>query len=473
MGGEDVYGNPTEEGAYVPPPVGTTIQSVEGYVYQIYGSWSDGTTYEVYPVYHSDIVLGGGPPIITGFARAESAFGTSDAETVSATITDGSAVASAVVTYRVNGGTWTDVAMTAGASDLYTGIIPATGTEGALVEYFIKAVDDGLDNQDSVMSTIIPDTSRILYGYHTKAAGQTIADIQDSPLASGASYYDYAVVTVTGTVTTRDGAAESDFVIQSEAAINSGIVCNDTSGYVPKEGDNVTVTGTVTENWWQNWDSKYGGNTVIRDISEVVVNSSGNSIAPMAVTAADILADEEAYEGILVTIGATTVTAINTYDWSGNDGTGVILIDDDWCPYQGPADTYLGALAVDDVIPGVTGIYNFSFSTFKIQPRDMADLGGAAGVADNGLPLRFSLSQNYPNPFNPSTTIEYSLARQVKHTLKVYNLRGALVATLVNDVRPAGNYSVSWNANRFASGLYFLRLDAEDFHHTKKMIILK
>ncbi|MCK4446172.1 MAG: T9SS type A sorting domain-containing protein, partial [Candidatus Marinimicrobia bacterium] len=71
------------------------------------------------------------------------------------------------------------------------------------------------------------------------------------------------------------------------------------------------------------------------------------------------------------------------------------------------------------------------------------------------------------------TTIAYSLARQVSHTLKIYNLRGALVATLVNDVRPAGSYRVTWNANNFASGLYILRLNAEDFHQTKKLILLK
>jgi hypothetical protein len=475
MFGEDVYGEPTAEGPFIRPPNGTTIQSIEGYIYHAYGSYSDSTTYKLDPVYHSDVVLGGGPPSITLFGVAESAFGPSDAVTVSATMTDGSAVASAVITYRVDGGAWTDAAMTAGASDVWSGTIPASGTEGALVEYFIMATDDGGDNQDAPMSTFFPaDTSKKLFGYFTKAAGTTIADVQYSGFTSGDSYYDGATVTVTGIVTavyTDSYETGNEFAIQSEPAAGHGVVCNVIADYTPTIGDNVTVTGTVTENW-SGW--KYEFNTVIHSISNVVVNSTGDHVSPVAVTAAELVADPEGYEGNLITTGQVTVTSINNYDWTVSDGTGEFLIDDDWTVYEGPADSTMGALAVDDVIPGITGIWNYSYSSYKVQIRDVNDFNSTVGIVDGAaLPYRFALNQNYPNPFNPSTTIEYSLARQVQHTLKVYNLRGALVTTLVNDVRPAGNYSVTWNANNFASGLYFLRLDAGDFQKTRKMIILK
>ena len=89
------------------------------------------------------------------------------------------------------------------------------------------------------------------------------------------------------------------------------------------------------------------------------------------------------------------------------------------------------------------------------------------------LPAGFSLSQNYPNPFNPSTTINYSIPRGQFVTLKVYDLLGKEVATLVNEEQKAGSYKVNFNASRFTSGVYFYRLQAGNFLETKKFILLK
>ncbi len=95
------------------------------------------------------------------------------------------------------------------------------------------------------------------------------------------------------------------------------------------------------------------------------------------------------------------------------------------------------------------------------------------GVIDENQPLVFSLAQNYPNPFNPSTRIEYSIPNQSKVVLKVYNLVGQEVATLVNDVLPAGIHSVRFDANKLATGFYVYRLSAGDFTSVKKMLLLK
>jgi hypothetical protein len=96
----------------------------------------------------------------------------------------------------------------------------------------------------------------------------------------------------------------------------------------------------------------------------------------------------------------------------------------------------------------------------------------------NGLaPLKFTLYQNYPNPFNPSTRIQYSLEKAAQVSLKVYNLIGNEVATLVNDRQEAGNYSVSFGTSKgtlgLSSGVYFYRLEAGSFVSTKKFILLK
>jgi hypothetical protein len=91
----------------------------------------------------------------------------------------------------------------------------------------------------------------------------------------------------------------------------------------------------------------------------------------------------------------------------------------------------------------------------------------------NAIPKSFVLSQNYPNPFNPSTTIAFSIPQGSKVSLKVYNILGQEVANLVDDYRQAGAYSVQFNASKLASGVYFYRLQANDFAQTKKLLLLK
>ncbi|MCL5028323.1 MAG: T9SS type A sorting domain-containing protein [Bacteroidetes bacterium] len=88
-------------------------------------------------------------------------------------------------------------------------------------------------------------------------------------------------------------------------------------------------------------------------------------------------------------------------------------------------------------------------------------------------PTNFSVSQNYPNPFNPSTQIKYSIPKNGLVTLKVYNILGQEVATLVNQLQKPGNYTVSFNASKFSSGVYMYRIKAGDFSISKKMLLIK
>lgn len=89
------------------------------------------------------------------------------------------------------------------------------------------------------------------------------------------------------------------------------------------------------------------------------------------------------------------------------------------------------------------------------------------------VPQQFRLYQNYPNPFNPSTTIHFSILRRSHVTLKVFDVLGREVATLVNGELSAGEHSVVFKAEKMASGVYFYRLSADDFVETKKMLIAK
>jgi hypothetical protein len=88
-------------------------------------------------------------------------------------------------------------------------------------------------------------------------------------------------------------------------------------------------------------------------------------------------------------------------------------------------------------------------------------------------PLVFSLSQNYPNPFNPSTKINYSIPQSSNVVIKVFDILGNEVATLVNEQKPAGSYEIEFNATNFPSGVYCYQLKAGTFIETKKMLLVK
>src|SRR5205085_12490134 len=92
---------------------------------------------------------------------------------------------------------------------------------------------------------------------------------------------------------------------------------------------------------------------------------------------------------------------------------------------------------------------------------------------NNEIPSTYSLAQNYPNPFNPSTQISFGLPKTGHVELKVYDIAGREVATILNEIRQAGNYNVEFNASEFASGVYFYTIRSNDFTETKKMVLIK
>ena len=102
-------------------------------------------------------------------------------------------------------------------------------------------------------------------------------------------------------------------------------------------------------------------------------------------------------------------------------------------------------------------------------------LANPVGVEDNILaqPTDYALYQNYPNPFNPTTTIVYGLRERTNVELKLFDVLGSEIETIVNSEQDAGYYEVEFNASRLASGIYFYRLQAGSFVETKKMVLMK
>jgi len=92
---------------------------------------------------------------------------------------------------------------------------------------------------------------------------------------------------------------------------------------------------------------------------------------------------------------------------------------------------------------------------------------------DDIIPSAYGLQQNYPNPFNPTTTIQYDLLEASNVILKIYNLQGKKISTLVSGRFSAGKYEIEWDASGVASGIYYYQLQANEFVETKSLILLK
>jgi hypothetical protein len=122
----------------------------------------------------------------------------------------------------------------------------------------------------------------------------------------------------------------------------------------------------------------------------------------------------------------------------------------------------------------------FNQSSFPFTKTGMDAFAGGSwetygweGNIELGLPVEFSLSQNYPNPFNPETTLEFALPSASNVKLAIYNVQGQEIAVLTEGYHQAGYYNAVWNAEGFSSGIYFFRLDADDYSAIKKCLLLK
>lgn len=114
---------------------------------------------------------------------------------------------------------------------------------------------------------------------------------------------------------------------------------------------------------------------------------------------------------------------------------------------------------------------NFSYHGYLKDVELIDSL--STSVIDENIITKFYLSQNFPNPFNPTTTIKFGIPKSANVTLKIYDITGSLVRTLLNENISRGIYSVKFNAENIASGVYFYRLTVGNFSKTKKFLYLK
>jgi hypothetical protein len=147
-------------------------------------------------------------------------------------------------------------------------------------------------------------------------------------------------------------------------------------------------------------------------------------------------------------------------------------------PPLNPGDTLITSLHVIANINEGTAYVQIQVGTFH-NPDNRITIDFTAIVLPNSVenegeqPNEYFLAQNYPNPFNPSTKISYGIQEAGVVNIKVYNILGSEVLTLVNEHKPAGNYEVSFGEGELASGVYIYRLTINNFVQTRKMILEK
>ncbi|MCG8607426.1 T9SS type A sorting domain-containing protein, partial [bacterium] len=451
--------------------VGTVI-NVTGWV----RGGSSGGLVTINPSSLDGIEIAATPPIIENFTRTPAAPTSSQGVDVSGTVrSTSSTIATAQMLYRVDGGAFQTVDLTAGAGDEFTGTIPPQA-DGSFVEYLFKATDAA-----SIANQLPADTSAATgfkFFYHVRDAGLTVADLQNTPFVGGNSGYVGLEVTVTGVVTT-DSTDFSFYYIQDGTGPWTGIQVNDNLSEVGI-GDNVTVTGTMEE--------RFGVTRISGNIT-ATVNSTGNALPdPEVLTTSELatVSTGEQWESVLVQVQNVTVTnprpdgSPGFGEFTINDGSGDLRVDDLSSAFGGQADPNMDLFPEGATIESITAVHYFSFSNYKLAPRNDNDIVGlVVSVEDDDLvPLTFDLEQNYPNPFNPETTIRYQLAQQGQVKIQIFNILGQRVRTLVDQVQPAGTFSVRWDATndsgaRVATGVYVYRMTTPDFVKSQKMLLLK
>ncbi len=132
--------------------------------------------------------------------------------------------------------------------------------------------------------------------------------------------------------------------------------------------------------------------------------------------------------------------------------------------------SYRGAL---DPSKPMNQQYFAGWTVFDPQNFDYSNGVTAVNDMNNIAPILYSLNQNYPNPFNPSTAITFAMPASGQVSLKVYDILGCEVATLVNGMQEAGTHTAYFNANTMASGIYFYKLSAGNFNQVRKMLFVK
>ena len=445
--------------------------------------------------------------------------------TIDANITDANpgnpgnaGVASASLFWSVDGGTtWNEVPMT-GSEPNFSAVIPAQ-TPGSTVEYYLEATD--LASQTSVSMTNSFYIFTPTPGVKTLVYWNGYANSTSYPQ----SYYFGADIRSGAEVFAHDnwfyGPLTADLLNNYDNLIE---ICNGAPDDYNDDVVRAWIEGAGNRNYYlegQEWlGSRYsytnkafvagdfefdifGINYVYNDVS--YANDAGQDLpsllTPVAGTAfgqpqldlfatytptPDSIQFDPVYEG--------TGVEQNWMDVFTVESDVVVDVNAETRGIDNSPDVQTLPAAMHRVLPAGNKLFFASYWTLYVNTTETNYhwLGyakessayqallwfGIPIVTDveqvgSGVPEVYDLSQNYPNPFNPSTTINFSLPAASNVVLKIYDVLGREVATLLDAQKGAGNYQVNFDASKLASGLYIYTINAGDFTSTKKMMLMK
>ena len=492
--------NYTLRPSYTAPPNGSLLPYVRGILeaYNPSGVW----VWEIVPMYPGD--LGDplmSPPAFSGCTRNPGIVPFNTPVTVT-TLCDGLVGAKVVnvkLYSRVNGVDNAPVTMTRGTgadTSLYTGTIPAVSTgDSSYVEYYCMATDN--DGLTSTTPQNIANSRFAYFVFSSSSKPLTIQHIRYSPQGSAYSGYNNYQVTVTGVVTADTSNIPGSntnnpprLFIQNgtgpwsgmELGLHGGMV-NDI--YALKQGDLITVTGIPKLN------STYGVSldsiSVITPISHKYALPDAHVLSTneIGMSALGTVAAEQ-WDGCIVTYKAVKIEVVNAdgptinygesfiTDSANGTHTRVTWSDGRTRFNAGPTSELVN---LGDTFATLTGLLSFTHANYKITPRDNNDYTGyvPTGVKSDYsvIPTAYKLNQNFPNPFNPSTIISYDIPKSGIVSIRIFNVLGQLVRTLVNQSQTAGTHQVTFNASSLNSGVYFYSITADNFAQVKKMMLIK
>jgi len=239
--------------------------------------------------------------------------------------------------------------------------------------------------------------------------------------------------------------------------------------YVHKQGDNVTALQDNGSGLSVLWETEIFGSA---PFSYICVGSDGSIYAPSSgriirldpsdgqkLDSTKVLANPELFQ---LRLSASANGVIYATTGESNIYAYNLDLQELWTDAIANVNTSGVAIGLNGLI-AVAGSNKIKVYT----------AGNPVSVEEELKPDGFELSQNYPNPFNPSTTIKYSIPTSEFVTLKIYEVLGNEVGTLVNEEKPAGSYEVDFDAANLSSGIYLYKLQAGAFVETKKMLLIK
>lgn len=482
-------------GTFVAPVVGTVYSSIKGMLRHSENGCTGGTGrgYELNPFDSTHYVKGATPPSITNVVRNPIVPNATQTVTITADIIDNDGVVtSASLFYSADPAatrsTFTSVAMTA-TGNSYTATIPAFPLD-TMVRYFIEATDDS-SNVSSY-----PSANSVAF-YTVRSTGFSIVDVQNpGPNSSTDSPYDGQSVTFTGAVTATLNQYNLGYVyIQDTIATEyAGVYVTGNAALAGLAiGDVATITGDVSE--------VFGVTTVT--VTNVTKLNTTFNIAPISVTPdANFGAVAEMYEGMLISLDDPNNGKIDIIEADLNNGEfgiglsgstdfvrvlsgrvsgtaaqsslNVSLVTDSFY-IQNQGVMNVPAIITDTTqdMDAMVGILWYSFGTFKLTPRNNADIinfslplviVGAKEEVNNTINMKY-----YPNPASSNVTIEVKNAEGVNYEAFFYDLKGQLLKS-----ESLRNTTNNVNVSDFNNGIYIVRImNNNEVVGTTKLVISK